>query len=137
MKQGFSKIIIITLVLTLALIIAGSFYWFSKKTVPILHSTPAELAQFNQFPVKNNDYRITYDSGANTLTIVPNIPFDVTQAPQYFLQTYWNQYQNYGKEALIWLDTHQMDQSFRTNYGVQIIWWGQEWWPAGQTAPKN
>jgi hypothetical protein len=137
MKNKFLKITLI--IVGLAIVIIGGLFLvqkLSKKPLPNTTTQPAQLSQFNQLPFQNDDFRIAYDPNQNTLTISPEIPFDISQTPQYFLKTYWDEYQSYGKEALTWLSTNQMGQDFRTNYGVQIIWWGQEWWPAGATTPS-
>ena len=130
MKNGFSKILLIVIV-AIIVIIGVTVVLMNKKTTPNNPTSPSELAQFKQLPTENDHFKITYDASQNSLTIVPKIPFDSSEAPATFFQQYWTGYQNYAYEALDWLSAHQMDQTFRTNFGVKIIWWGQEWWPAG------
>lgn len=135
MKKNFSKIILIIIILVLLI---GGFYLYQNltKKSPSIPSQPAQLTEFNQLPFENSHFQITYDASQNVLTVIPNTPFDMSQPPLDFFKQNWTTYQAYGVEALQWLETHQLGQAFRTNFGVTILWWGQEWWPQNATAPK-
>lgn len=134
-----NKVFKISLII-LGLIIMIGLYFVIKakeniKNTPQITSSPAMLTQFGQLPTENDNFKITYNQDKNVLLVVPKIPFDSQNAPSSYFKQYWNQYQNYGQEALIWLNNHQMDKNFRTNFGVKIEWWGQEWWPENATEP--
>ena len=135
MKKSF-KIILLVVIL---LIIVGVVFWavkFQNKKMPVT-SNPAQLTQFNQLPILNNDFRIAYQLNDNSILIAPQIPFDSSAPPESFFQgDGWTLYQKDGIEALNWLETHQLGKDFRANYGVQIEWWGQDLWPSGAAEPK-
>ena len=135
MKNKVFKISIIVLGL---IIVIGLYFIMARKdnkNTPKITSSPAMLTQFNQLPTENDHFKITYDSDKNVLFIVPKIPLDMSQAPQDFFKQYWKDYESYGTEALQWLNSHQLDKNFRTNFGVKIEWWAQEWWPENATEP--
>ncbi|MEI6039930.1 MAG: hypothetical protein WCP93_01105 [Candidatus Berkelbacteria bacterium] len=135
MKNNFLKISLIIIGIITVISIVFIVVKNNIKQAQNSPSKPVTLTQLDQFPVENDNFRITYNNQNNTLTIVPKIPFDTTDSPEYFLSTYWKDYTNHGKEALSWLNTHNVNQQFRTNYGIEINWWAQEWWPNGVTAP--
>jgi len=129
------KIIIIISIVIISGVIA--IVVLSNKSGPQVIPNPVQLSQLNQLPVETEEFRITYNLDQNTLTIVPKIPFDSSQAPQLFFKKYWSQYQTYGQNALKWLNEHQMDKIFRETYGVKLIWWGEEWWPEGASISEK
>ncbi len=132
MKKGLSKIIIIILITIFVLIIVGLYFYLAKKPQPKPVSSPTQLTQLNQLPIETNDFKITYDPDQNTLTITPNILFDSTQTPSDFFKKNWDQYNTDAHVALKYLEDHQLGKTFRTNFGIKIVWWQQAWWPAGK-----
>lgn len=78
-------------------------------------------------------FRIEWDGSIDKYLIVPNIPFNAQQPPQYFFKKYWRQYQSYGVEAIKWMSTNKDIVLTRNNSNIE--WWGKQWWPKGAKAP--
>ena len=84
--------------------------------------------QISDLPVETDHFIVRWDSAYLKYLIVPNIPFNKFNAPQYFFETYWVDYEKYAKEALLWIKNKGVTPS-----QANIMFWGQEWWPAGKT----
>lgn len=90
---------------------------------------PSEGRPTTVLPYDCPHFRIWWNATIDKYQIVPNIPFDNQQPPKYFFKKYWRKYETYGKEALRWMESHQLVAKNNTE------WWGQEWWPNGVKPP--
>lgn len=95
-----------------------------------------DLEILGKFPIEEDHFRIIYVPDINTITIVPKIPFDSTNPPEYFLETYWQDYEKYAKEALDWMNKNGLTKEILIKNKIKSEWWGQELWPEGATEPK-
>lgn len=94
------------------------------------------LEALTQLPFENDHFRILWHDNNNTIEIVPKIPFASTEPPESYFQNYWDQYEQFGKEGIQWLEKNQLGNDILNRYQITIVWWGKEWWPEGKTAPS-
>lgn len=85
-----------------------------------------------QLPNSTDHFKVDYGpNGGATYLITPNIPFTANDTPENQISDNWQLYVQYGKEALSWLRSQGVSPTSQN-----IVWWGQEWWPSGATAPS-
>lgn len=85
---------------------------------------------FSQIPFNNTHFKIDWDENRN-LVITPNVDCgQMGTSIRSCIKDNWSQYENYGKEALKWLNDNKMDQKTLDTYKIKISWWFEEFWPA-------
>lgn len=89
-------------------------------------TSPEPTPQITNLPYQTDHFKVDWDSAYNKYRITPDIPFTAADSPQNQFKENWNQYEQYGKEALTWIKTQGVQPTEEN-----IEWWGQEWWPEG------
>jgi len=91
----------------------------------------ADIEALAKLPYDEEHFGLDYIPDVRVLEVIPRIPFDSSAPPEWFFNEYWSDYENYGKEALQWLEQNGLGQKVREENQITIKWWGQDLWPAG------
>lgn len=86
--------------------------------------------KIKDLPFSNDHFKVSWDSAYGKYLIIPNIPFTFDQNPKDQIKNNWNQYVQYGQEALAWI---RQQGVMPTNDNIE--WWQQEFWPDGASIP--
>lgn len=103
-----------------------------------VEGTAAErlAAIYTKLPVTTDHFEITWNDPTLKISIQPVLPTSSSLSDEEAVKQYWNEYTTYGKEALQWLEENSLDQNVRNENGIEIEWWGKDYWPENATEPS-